>query len=100
MYFASSSVALRMKDRSGSPVLRSGVGTQMLTASASCRSGKIGGRLELAGRYQAGDLLSWYILDVAFAALNSIYFALVGVDADHCKASFGKNNCQRQADIA
>src|ERR1700752_1859413 len=40
MYFASSSVAARINDISGSPVLRSGVGTQMLTASIYLRTEK------------------------------------------------------------
>ena len=55
IYFASSSVAERMNDISGSPVWRSGVGTQMLTASRSFKTEKSA----VAVRCPSGPASQW-----------------------------------------
>ncbi len=72
----------------------------MLTASAWLRTEKSVVACSLPAAHQARHLLGGHILDVAFAAADRVHFALVGVDADHVKAGFGKHDCQRQPHVA
>ena len=56
---------------SGSLVLRSGVGTQMLMVSSSATTREIGGGAELAGLHQRRQHRGGDVLHVGFAAIDA-----------------------------
>ena len=64
---------------SGSLVLRSGVGTQMLMVSSSRDYGEIGGRVEAAGSHKLGDFAAGDVLHMRLAAIQA-------VDSDCCRS--------------
>ena len=89
-----------MKERSGSPVLRSGVGTQMRDGVGLGAGGEIAGGAQPAGLDQAGDRLGGHVQDVALAAVDHLDLFVHRVDADHLETGLGENARQRQADVA
>ena len=93
-------VALMMKERSGSPVLRNGVGTQMLTPSTCRRSATSVVAFERAGADERTQPPRWNILDIAVASLDGLHLVRVQVQADHLQPAFRQGHGQRQTDVA
>ena len=77
-YGASPSVAETMKDRSGSPVLRSGVGTQMLTASAFRQAAKSVVAESLPAFTRRATCRRGNVQDVALAAVDGLHLLGIG----------------------
>ncbi len=85
---------------SGSRVLPSGVGTQMLMASASARVREVGRPLERAGLYERAEPLGRDVLDVAVAAVELAHPRRAHVDARHPYASLGEHDGERESHVS
>ena len=80
-------------------VFRSGVGTQMLMVSSSRDDGKVGRRLQTAGRQKRRHVRRWHVRNVGRARVDGGDLALVEVDADDVKPAARELDGERQAHI-
>src|SRR4029453_4020185 len=96
---ATASTASTTYDRSGSLVLRSGVGTQMSIASTS-PSACMSGRAELAGVPGFAQIRIGDVGNVALAGIDLRGFVRVHVEAGDGIPGPGELDRERQADVA
>ena len=86
---------------SGSPVLRSGVGTQIETPSQPARTAEVRRRREEALLHERREAAVGDVLDVgACPALMPSATRCVHVDADDLEAGLGEDDGEREADVA
>ena len=84
---------------SGSLVLRSGVGTQMLIVSSSVDDGEVGGRVELARRAQRLDVGARHIGNVGAPFHDGVDLPLIQIDSGGVKPGLAELHRQRQTDV-
>ena len=99
-YLAISSTAETMKLMSGSLVLRSGVGTQMLMVSSSRTTEKSVVARNFFCADKLRDLSRGDVLHMRLAAIQAVDLGLQHVNPGHGKAGVGELHRQRQADVA